>query len=71
MTGPYDLIIFICCLGLWSRHLKSYPLSIKDLGEKETSNTNMTFTKNGASQKRQLAKKYPKVICQRTDLGDF
>ena len=71
MTGPYHLTIFIYFLGLWFRHLESYSLSVKDLGEKETSNTNMTFTKNGTSQKRQLAKKYPTVICQRTELGDF
>ena len=34
MPGSYNLPIFIYYLGLWSRHLKSYPLSVKDLGEK-------------------------------------
>ena len=34
MPGSYHLTIFIYYLGLWSRHLKSYPLSVKDLGEK-------------------------------------
>ena len=39
MPGSYHLTIFIYYLGLWSRHLKSYPLSVKNLGEKKlTSN---------------------------------
>ena len=38
MAGSYHLTIFIYYLGLWSRHPKSYPLSVKDLGEKLTSN---------------------------------
>ena len=38
MAGSYHLTIFIYYLGLWPRHLKSYPLSVNDLGEKLTSN---------------------------------
>ena len=39
MRGSYHLTIFVYYLGLWSRQLKSYPLSVKDLGEKKNSNT--------------------------------
>ena len=40
MPGSYNLTIFIYLIGLWSRHLESYPLSVKDLGKKLiTSNT--------------------------------
>ena len=35
MPGSYHLTIFIYYLGLCSRHLKSYPLSVKNLGEKK------------------------------------
>ena len=35
MPGSYHLTIFIYYLGLRSRDLKSYPLSVKDLGEKK------------------------------------
>ena len=38
MPGSCHLTIFIYYLGLWSQHLKSYLLSVKDLGEKITSN---------------------------------
>ena len=38
MPRSCHLTIFIYYLGLWSQHLKSYLLSIKDLGEKITSN---------------------------------
>ena len=34
MPGSYHLTIFIYYLGLWFRHLKGYPLSVKDLSEK-------------------------------------
>ena len=34
MPGSYHVIIFSYYLGLWSQHLKSYPLSVKDLFEK-------------------------------------
>ena len=34
VPASYHLTIFIYYLGLWSRHLKSYPLSVKTLGEK-------------------------------------
>ena len=34
MPGSYHVIIFSYYLDLWSRHLKSYPLSVKDLCEK-------------------------------------
>ena len=34
MPGSYHLTIFIYYLGFWSRHLKCYPLSVKDPGEK-------------------------------------
>ena len=44
MPGSYHLTIFISYLGLRSRHLKSYPLSVKNLGEKKiTSNSSMKF----------------------------
>ena len=36
MRGSYHLTIFVYYLRLWSRQLKSYPLSVKDLGEKKT-----------------------------------
>ena len=31
MPGSYHLTIFIYCLGLLSRHLKGYPLSVKKI----------------------------------------
>ena len=42
MPGSYHLTIFVYYLGLGSRHLKGYPLSVKDLSEKLTSNTRIT-----------------------------
>ena len=44
MPGSYHLTIFIYYIGCWSRHLKSYPLSVADLGEKIiTSNTRFDY----------------------------
>ena len=43
MPGSYHLTVFIYYLGLWCRHLKGYPLSVKDLGVKKITSNKYFF----------------------------